>query len=481
MITTSFQRRLLKAAVASSAALFTTMTLTTVPAHAAEGSVTGSSSTTRRVEAGDEDPFYDTSNLTPGNPGDILRSQQAPISDTLPGLRFNLPKNATKVVYTTTLADGTSVPVSGYMVEPTTEWTGKGERPTVVVGRGTVGQGDQCAPSRQWPLDGQPDPFASGRLVNLEGLYDGIFSTQGVRVFVTDYVGMGTPGMHTYMNREEQAHAMLDGARAARNLVEENGGVFGKVGFYGHSQGGGASAAAAEEAGNYAPDLNVAGAYASAPPADLDAVQKNIDGSDLVGAIGFSINGLVERYPELDKLLNQHLSEDGKKTLENLSTMCTDEITEEYGYQKTSDWTKDGRTLDELLVDLPEGKRAMDEQRIGDAKPSAPVMIVSGRHDLNVEYQQAKDLARKWCTAGASVTYRDDFMPPIGEYNHFVQAVTGGPFGVTFLIDRFNGVPVSDECSGFDGQNDLQGSAEGSAAGSSLLAGSSGATGSSKR
>ena len=30
-------------------------------------------------------------------------------------------------------------------------------------------QGDQCAPSRNWPLDNQPDPPASGRTVALEG------------------------------------------------------------------------------------------------------------------------------------------------------------------------------------------------------------------------------------------------------------------------------------------------------------------------
>lgn len=110
---------------------------------------------------------------------------------------------------------------------------------------------------------------------------------------------MGTPGMHTYMNRAEQAHAMLDGARAARNLSGGNG----KVAFYGHSQGGGASAAAVEEAANYAPDLQVAAAYASAPPADLEAVQRNIDGSDLVGAIGFTINGLAARYPQLAPIM----------------------------------------------------------------------------------------------------------------------------------------------------------------------------------
>ena len=182
-------------------------------------------------------------------------------------------------------------------------------------------------------------------LVNLEGIYDWVFASKGVRVVVTDYIGMGTPGVHTYMNRDDQAHAMLDAARAAG--VGDS-----PVAFYGHSQGGGASAAAVEAAGEYAPELNVVGAYASAPPADLEAVQRNIDGSDLMGAIGFTINGLLERYPHLRPLLDEHLNEEGQEALKDLSTMCTGDITKKYGHRKTSEWTKSGKTLDELLLSL---------------------------------------------------------------------------------------------------------------------------------
>ena len=89
-----------------------------------------------------------------------------------PDLDYPLPSSVTKVLYSTTDMHGNPIPVSGYMVEPSVPWTGAGERPTVVIGRGTVGQGDQCAPSRNWPLENQADPFTSGRLVNLEGLYD---------------------------------------------------------------------------------------------------------------------------------------------------------------------------------------------------------------------------------------------------------------------------------------------------------------------
>lgn len=440
------------------------------------GNAVGSSGGAPRVEKGDHDPFYDTVSVSGKNPGDVVKTQQAPYGRIFGGLDYKLPSTVQKIMYTSTTQKGEKVPVTGYVVEPTVAWKGKGPRPTVVVGRGTVGQGDQCAPSRNWPLDKQPDPIASQRAVALEGLYEWVFANQGVRVVVTDYVGMGTDGVHTYMNRLDQAHAMIDAARAARNVAKESGEKFGKVAFYGHSQGGGASAAAIEVVGEYAPDLEPAGAYASAPPADLDAVQRNIDGSDLVGAIGFTINGLLARYPELEADLEAHLNEKGKAAIEDLKTMCTNEITEKYGHQKTSMWTKDGRSLDELLKSMPKARAAMEDQRIGKSKPAAPVMIVSGRHDLNVEYQQAKDLAAKWCSKGSPVVYRDDYMAKIGDYNHFVQAISGAEFGIPFVLDRFNGVPVNGSCQIPDKPNPVgsaQGSAEGSANLSSVAIGSS--------
>lgn len=409
----------------------------------------GSSGSQPVTPANQVDPFYETSNLTPGAPGEVLRTQPATYTPMLPGLDFALPKSVTKIMYTTTNQLGQKTPVTGYIMEPSVPWTGPGERPTVVIGRGTVGQGDQCAPSRNWPLGGQPDPLISRRLVNFEGLYEWAFANAGVRVVVTDYIGMGTAGVHTYMNRLDQAHAMADGARAARNLVQQRGEKFGEVGFYGHSQGGGASAAAVEEAPNYAPDLTVAGAYASAPPADLGAVQRNIDGSDLVGAIGFTINGLLRYYPHLRDDLDARLSDNGRDALEEISGMCTNEISTVYGHHSTAEWTKDGRDLDAQLKSLPEAQQAMEAQRIGRGKPQAPVMIISGRYDQNVEYQQAKELSRTWCEKGASVVYQDDILPPIGEYNHFSQAVSGHPFGVTFLLERFHHLPVRDACGYF--------------------------------
>lgn len=440
----------------------------TAAAEEADGSSAGSSQQGAEApDAASEDPFYSTADVAPGTPGEILKKKTVPYSNILGSADSDLPNEATKIMYTTTDANGELVPVTGYMVEPTAKWRGKGPRPTVVIGRGTVGQGDQCAPSRNWPLDGQPNPIESKRTVNMEGLYDFALSKYGVRVVVTDLVGMGTEGVHTYMNRLDQAHAMLDAGRAVKNVVgEEN---FGKIGFYGHSQGGGASAAAVEEARNYYSadeQSTIAGAYASAPPANLYEVARNIDGSDLSGAIGFAMNGMVERYDGFDELLDKYLSEDGKKVLETFKTSCTNEITSEpYVYMTTREWTKDGRSLEEILKepDMAPALEKMNEQEIGNGSPVAPVMVISGRYDRQVEFKQARNLAMKWCTVdGAQVVYRDDVVPEIkdGMPNHLVQALSGPTFGFSFMFDRFNGKPLDDAavCSNFGGNEDPYGS-----------------------
>ena len=446
-----------------------------------EGGALGSSGTGKAPEQGDHDAFYDTDGVTTTTPGEILKTETVPYNPAPRGMKGYVPKTVDRIMYTTTNAHGELTPVTGYIMEPRAEWKGKGERPTVIIGRGTVGQGDKCAPTRNWPLHNLQDPVQSGRGVNLEGIYDVAFAKYGVRVIVTDYIGMGTDEVHTYMNRLDQAHAMIDAGRAARNIVEKNGGKFGKVAFYGHSQGGGASTAAVEEAPNYGKDLDVAGAYASAPPADLNAVQQNIDGSDLMGAIGFTINGMLARYPELRPLLEEHLNEEGEKALAATAEMCTDEIMDNFGHQETRNWTKDGRSLTELLKDMPDAQKALEDQKIGNGKPEAPVMIVSGRYDRNVEYNQAKVLAKTWRDKGASVVYKDDFMPPIGEYNHLAQAATGAPYGLDFIIARFNDLPVKGEGGDYTTESSLQGSSQSSSDGYGLLGSSQPFLGSSAR
>lgn len=390
--------------------------------------------------------FYDTRSLPPGAPGEVLRDEPAdlPLTVAVPGLpplASPLPATALRLIFSTINADGQPVATSGALYDSTAAWSGPGPRPTVVLGPGTQGQGDACAPSRNIESGFGINPQTGRPMPSYEEGFALTLAAQGFRVMVVDYIGLGTPGVHTYSDRLEQAHAMLDGARAARSITGDA-----PVVFWGHSQGGGASAAAAELAPEYAPDVDVRAAYASAPPADLLAVLDHIDGSTLTGAIGFAINGMVDRYPALRDVVERNASDAGQAALRDIAGLCTLDLRSAYGGRTTDQWTNSGRRLGEIIRSEPEALAVLDHQRIGDRAPAVPVMLAGGVHDDIIPLGQVEQLGRDWCAQGTTVHFRYETTPPVPGVTHAAAAVTNFAPAVDFIRDRLAGIPAPDDC-----------------------------------
>ena len=393
--------------------------------------------------------FYDTRTLPTATPGEVLRSEPAalPLTVTVPGLpplASPLPATAQRLIYQTLDVEGRPVATSGALYDSTAPWNGPGQRPTIVIGPGTQGQGSACAPSRHLETGVGINPRTGGVVPSYEQAFALALAAQGFRVMVIDYIGLGTPGIHTYSDRVEQAHAMLDGARAARRLTGEA-----PVVFWGHSQGGGASAAAAELAPDYAPDLDVRAAYASAPPADLLAVLDHIDGSTLTGAVGYSINGMSDRYPAVRAVVDRHVSDQGRAALADISGLCTLDLRSAYGGRTTNEWTTSGRSLGDLIRQEPEALRVLDHQRIGDRAPSVPVLLAGGVHDDIIPLGQVEQLGRDWCQQGTPVRFHHEATPPVAGITHAAAAVTNFPVALQFVTDRLAGVPAPSDCGRF--------------------------------
>ncbi|MFD3426995.1 lipase family protein [Nocardia fluminea] len=391
--------------------------------------------------------FYTPPDRIPQEPGAIIKTAPMTLFMT-PPTEQGWPGKAQHVMYTSRLQDGSPVAVSGTYLEPTGPWQGAGPRPTVVIGPGTSGQGDRCAMSMAFSTGLAVSVEQLGISANQELPSSVVWSGLGARVLVTDYVGLGTPGIHTYANRFESGHAILDGVRAANNL----GGVGPEtpVVLWGYSQGGGATAAAAEMKPSYAPELNLKGTWAGGPVADLTAILEKIDGALIGGAIGFAVNGMLARYPELQQAVDRVLSPSGRAMLDTLSDACIADIITRHPFLKTESLTKDGRPLSAHLAELPEATPVLAELRIGNSAPAAPVLITSGRNDDTVPYGQARRLAEDWCAKGATVTFRTNELPPIlpGTTipNHFGPEIIDG-FGpdnaFLYLLDRLADKPVS--------------------------------------
>ncbi|MGB6181860.1 MAG: lipase family protein [Rhodococcus sp. (in: high G+C Gram-positive bacteria)] len=389
--------------------------------------------------------FYEPPTSISTVPGSVVKTEPLPLYLAAPGSDGAYPAVAQRVMYASRTQDDIPVAVTGTFIDTDVPWRGSGPRPTIVVAPGTIGQGDQCAPSMAFTLGLKAGVDPLSLSANQELASSTLWGSMGARVFVTDYIGLGTPGLHTYVNRIEQAHAVLDGARAANAL---SGDPDAPIGLWGYSQGGGATASAAESAASYAPELNIKGTWAGAPTADLLDVLKKVDGTLIGGVIGYALNGVIERNPSLRGLLDERVSDYGKNVLADLSTQCIADTIVKYPFLRTETLTKDGLSMAQNLTTIPEAAPIFDRQKIGTLTPSAPVLITNGVNDDTIPYGQARELASTWCDRGATVTFRTNTLPPIlpGAVlpNHFGPQIIDGYGGAaaSYLMDRFADVPV---------------------------------------
>lgn len=414
-----------------------------VPAVAASGS-------DHEVSRGIAIPsFYNPPGELPAADGALIRSEPLPLDLSLPGLDGPLPGKATRLMYKSTDSNGKPVAVTGAYIEPSSAWSGSGPRPLVAFASGTMGQGDQCAPSMalQHPLQINTTSVSVG----YEDLAIYRLLAKGVAVAVTDYVGLGTTDrLHTYVNRVDEGHAVLDAARVAHAVPGASITPDSRVGLYGYSEGGGATAAAAELQSSYAPDVHLSGTYAGAPPANLTSVMKGIDGSGLAGALGWSINGFLQSDPALKDFADSQINDAGKAALADLSTMCVGDAFFGYAFKKSSSWTTSGKSISDVIAGAPEVQKVLDEQRIGTLKPAGPVRVATGVADDIVVHSQARQLAVDWCREGADVTYEPVLLPNLGDrtvVNHLGPAITDQGSAIAWLTDRLAGKPTLSNCA----------------------------------
>nr|WP_246212491.1 lipase family protein [Streptomyces abyssomicinicus] len=392
--------------------------------------------------------FYTPPASLPAQNGALVRTEPLPLAISLPSLGGPFPGKATRLMYRSTDSNGEPVAVTGAYIEPSAAWRGGGARPLVAVAPGTMGQGDECAASKglEHPILLEGDSVSVG----YEDLSIYRLLASGVAVVVTDYVGLGTTDrLHTYVNRVDGGHAVLDAVRAARSLPGTSLRPESRVGLYGYSQGGGATAAAAELAASYAPDVQLAGTYSGAPPADLTETIKGIDGSALTGALGWSLNGFLQADPGLRPIADAHLSDKGRAALEDLSGMCIGDSLLAYGFRRSSSWTTDGKSLSQIVESEPRIQEVLDDQRIGNLKPSGPVRVATGVQDDIVPHRQSRQMAVDWCRKGANVTYEAIALPNLGDKivtNHMVPLLTDQGAAIDWLKDRLEGRSAVSNC-----------------------------------
>ncbi|MDP9793115.1 hypothetical protein J2S43_001627 [Catenuloplanes nepalensis] len=418
--------------------------LATLPAGAADAPVTS-----RGIPI---PAFYTPPPTLPAADGALVRTEPLPLALRLPGINSAMPGSATRIMYKSTDSAGNPVAVTGAYLEPAVPWLWPGPRPLAVLAPGTMGQGDQCSTSLalQKGLILGIGHEQSTISVGYEILAIYRLLAKGIAVVQTDYVGLGTTDrLHTYVNRVDSAHAVLDAARAARALPHTSITARSAVGLYGYSQGGGAVAAAAELHPAYAPDVPLRATYAGAPPADLTEVTAAIDGSELLGALGWSVNGFLQSRPDLAPLVDRYLNDAGRAVLADLSTMCVGDAILTYAGRRSTAWTTNGESVTDIIRTEPRLRAFVDDQLIGTRRPAGVVRVATGVNDNLVPHAQARAMATAWCDLGGTVVYAPLTLPRGSSalLNHFGPLLTDQDTAVDWLGHRLAGLPAVSDCT----------------------------------
>lgn len=375
----------------------------------------------------DEPPrpaFYEAPATLPAANGALIRSERMTfLLDPLDAT--SLVRNATRVLYKTTNRAGEAIAVSGTVLVPTAPWVGLGTRPVIGYAAGTQGLADRCAPSRQFS-----EGFEYEGLV-MEGLLQ-----RGYAIAMTDYEGLGTEGVHTYMDRVSQGRAVLDAVRAARQVTGSGITSSSPVGLQGYSQGGGGAASALELASTYAPELRLKGAVVGAVPADLAKVATNLDGSLYSSFAFFALRGLAESY-DID--FTPYLNAEGLAAMTAVEQDCVFDLLDN-AFVRSETLSIDGQPLSALMTREPFAS-VIEAQRIGTIKPTVPVLVSHSMLDDVIPYPVGKTMAKSWCNKGANVRLSSNLAPL-----HVGGIVPHAAEAQLFWEARFAGLPQLSNC-----------------------------------
>ncbi|TDP28410.1 alpha/beta fold hydrolase [Nocardia ignorata] len=402
------------------------------------------------ANAAPEDFYNAPADLTATAPGDVLRTEPLPLALSIPSTDGAFPGRATRILYRSNDTHGNPIAVSGLFLDPTTAWTGPGERPLITLAVGTQGQGDACAPSKTaGPLLGYTPPL--GLTAGYEMPAIELLAARGFAVVVTDYHGLGTPGVHDWLNREATAHAVLDAARAAKNLTPTTLTSTAPVGIWGYSQGGGAAAAAAELQPRYAPELDVRGTFAGAPPADPLRLLSALDATIDKGYIAWALNGLAADYPQAGPEIRNILSPAGQTWLQESATQCYAENIARYGPLDSRVWTRTGETISSAITRNPVLRELLAQQNIGALAPNAPVLMVSNAADDIVPHPSVEQLATDWCAKGVVVQLDGvaevPAILPGTSAVHLLTYPLAIARGLDWMTQRLTDVPAPNTCT----------------------------------
>jgi pimeloyl-ACP methyl ester carboxylesterase len=327
------------------------------------------------ITAHTPDAFYDPPAVLPRKPGALLRSE--PLKDVI------LPEGVQgwRILYATTVDDNTPATAVAIVFAPTDPPAGP--RPVIAWEHGTTGLLQKCMPSLlSASTKGIPE---RDRIMRA-----------GWVVVATDYSFAETGGPHPYLIGEGEARAVLDSVRAARQMSELT--LDKRVVVWGHSQGGHAALWTGIVGPRYAPDLEILGIAAIAPPANVkNALAMNVEVDKRFGPY------LALSYGRFyaDITFEQAIRPEALAAARQIVNLC-DFVPEELERIVALAATFDGPAL---ATSSNKALQARLEQNTADGPIQAPVVIAQGLSDMVVPSSATDAYVEERCGAGQRLEY----------------------------------------------------------------------------
>lgn len=356
------------------------------------GAVAGVAVSTTEAEAGhryrvgpEGGAFYHPpKRLIPGRHGSLIWAR--PVTD---GPALSQADNWL-VLYRSVTTGGETVAVSGTVAVPRGD-APDGGWPVLSWASGTTGVADVCASSKD-----SPDHPAHDYL-GLMAQSQARWIDRGYAVLRTDYQGLGTDGVHSYLIGVAEARAVTDIALAARELGED---LSRRWVVAGHSQGGQASLFTSTVAGDWAPQLDLVGAVAMSPPSQTHTnlpMIRSLPVPDLGPFISLIIRGIQTQTPFDESAL---LSPRAAALMPLADSRCL-------GGLRDSGWA--GIKSNEIFVpgaDYSALDQVIKDNDVQFLRPGIPVLLAQGGRDTITPAADTVRLESQYRTRGVPVTYR---------------------------------------------------------------------------
>ncbi|WP_241665731.1 lipase family protein [Prescottella subtropica] len=320
-------------------------------------------------------------------PGQLLSVQELRGTPVLPSAGRN-----ELITYASQNAQGDPVVVSGTVSIPSGD-APEGGFPVISWAHGTTGVSDICAPSAD-TIDG----FAHDYLAGVDRTLDK-YIADGYVVVRTDYVGMGTPGGHPYMDGGTEANAVVDIVRASRALDDSVGTQWYAMG---HSQGGHAAVFTAAQGPDRAPELDLRGAIAIAPGNDISTTPQYLSAGtpEVAPALAFLpliLLGAEAADPSI--VADDYVTPEAQVLLTAARTSCVGQIRDVIGQVPPDKAFAPG-------VDLGKLTEYLQAQAPGRLTPTVPTLVLQGTSDLLVTEAMSSSLVESLCSNGGEVAYK---------------------------------------------------------------------------